>query len=132
MAWIKFKYNSNHKIITVIIVIIWAVTHFIVNKNNDNYYDNGQIKSRGSSINEKNSGKWLWYYENGFKKMEGEFVNGKREGKWTIWDKNGNKISESIYKNDKLNGLAIKFNVEGVIINKQLWQNDILIEDGES
>lgn len=129
MAWIKFKYNSNHKIITVVIVILWAIIHFTLNRGSDNHYDNGQIKSTGSTVNSINNGQWTWYYENGNKEMQGSFVKGKREGKWTLWDKNGHKISENAYEHDKLNGLTIKLNIEGEIISKQLWEDDVLIEE---
>lgn len=127
MSFIKFKYNSYHKIITVLIIIVWAIIHFNENFNDQKYYDNGQIKRKGITRNARNEGKWIWYYENGQKEMEGSFVNGKREGKWVNWDEVGNLLNENTYKNDKLNGESLIWNHEGTLISRQEWKDDKLI-----
>lgn len=99
-----YSYNSNHKLIVVIIVILWTLFHFKSNDNSGKYYDNGKVKQSGKAVKAKNHGDWVWYYKNGNKKMQGKFKNGKRDGIWTTWDKNGYKLTEGYYEKDKLNG----------------------------
>jgi len=125
---IPFRYNSYHKLITGIVIIIWTLFHFTGENKTSNTFDNGQIKWTGGFSNGLNHGKWVWYYENGVKKMEGSFINGKRRGIWEIRDINGNKISEGQYENDKLNGSFIKWNSHGEIISRSVYKNDIKIQ----
>lgn len=127
MPLIKFKYNSYHKIITALIVIIWAIFNYSENFDDRKYYDNGQIKRTGVTRNARNEGKWIWYFENGQKEMAGSFKNGKREGKWITWNLDGNLINEYTYKNDKLNGESIQWNNDGTLVSKQVWKDDKLI-----
>jgi len=125
---IQFRYNSYHKLLTGIAIIVWSVFHFTGNNESDNTFNNGQIKRTGGFDKGMNNGKWVWYYENGVKKMEGSFNNGKRTEIWSIWDINGNKISEGHYKNDQLNGPFTRWKANGEIISKSIYKNDIEIQ----
>lgn len=121
----QFRYNSYHKLLTGIAIIVWAVWHFSGENESGKYYENGQIKRTGMFSNGKNNGKWTWHYENGNKKIEGHFVNGKRNGLWTTWDLQGNKLTEGNYENDQLNGEFIRWNSKGEIIEHATYFNDI-------
>ncbi|NOG58578.1 MAG: hypothetical protein HND54_12635 [Bacteroidetes bacterium] len=122
-----FSYNSNHKIITVIILIAWAIFQFSSSTSSSEKYDNGQVKRIGSVKNGKNQGKWVWYYENGNKKMEGNFLNGKRHGVWTTWYANGKKLTVGNYENDRLNGLFTKYDEHEIVIEQINYKNDVPI-----
>lgn len=125
----QFQYNSYHKFITGIIIVLWAVFHFTSNRSNDAYYDNGQIKRYESFKNGKNHGKWIWYYENGRKKMEGTFTNGERTGIWNTWDSNGNILTQGEYAGDKLNGYFIRWDASGKQVEKLYYSNDRVVQD---
>jgi len=124
----RFRYNSYHKVITGLAIIVWAVYHFASGNESSEHYDNGQVKVYGDFENGKNHGKWIWYYENGQKKMEGTFQNGKREGLWMTWDRNGNQLTEGAYEADRLNGTYIRWNVEGDVVEHLVYKNDVEVE----
>jgi antitoxin component YwqK of YwqJK toxin-antitoxin module/TolB-like protein len=91
------------------------------------YYDNGNIKSEGRSINKIKygrwiyyyedghickignydnlmTGKWIYYFENGKTKKTGEFVEGFPSGKWFFYNVNDtlHQCFEFIYNDSKL------------------------------
>jgi antitoxin component YwqK of YwqJK toxin-antitoxin module len=115
---VAFSYNSNHKVITALIFIAWAIFNFVIREDSEFQYDNGQKKRTGAVKENKNNGLWTWYYDNGKKNMQGNFKNGKREGVWITWDTEGNKVIECEYSNDKLNGEYILWSKDEVIYQK--------------
>ena len=122
-----FRYNSYHKAITVVAIILWIIFHFSGTDNSGKHFDNGQLKRSGSFSNGKNQGKWTWYYENGNKKMEGSFINGKRNGEWITWSKSGRKLTQGHYENDRLNGEFIRWGKNQKIIEQLIYKDDVLI-----
>ena len=123
---IKFKYNSYHKAITGVIIIAWAIFHFVGDAGDDRY-ENGQVKKYGATKNHKSHGTWTWFYKNGKKEMQGDYIEGKREGIWRTWSDTGEKLTESTYKNDKLNGVYYKWDITGKLISKTYYQEDKLV-----
>lgn len=65
------------------------------------YYPTGELRMKGTVVDGKNVGIWQYFYETGSKKMEGELVDGKREGLWTIYYAKGTKQSEGTYESNK-------------------------------
>lgn len=65
------------------------------------YFPSGKLRMKGMVDDGKNIGKWQYFYESGGKKMEGELVDGKREGMWIIYDAKGAKQSEGNYESNK-------------------------------
>src|SRR5690606_35992687 len=92
-----FSYNSSHKVIIGIIIVLWAAFHFTARDEDPGRYPNGQAKYSGSLVDNQNHGRWTWYYENGKRRMEGQFDRGKRQGLWTTWASDGTKRSEGLY-----------------------------------
>ena len=123
-----FHYNSSHKIITGIIIILWAAFHFTARDSDAARYDNGQIKYSGSVVNDLNHGRWTWYYENGKRRMEGQFDRGKRQGIWTTWGSDGTKLTEGMYVNDRLNGEYTQWNAEGKEVSRIHYVNDVPVD----
>ncbi|MCB0473895.1 MAG: hypothetical protein KDC83_06160 [Flavobacteriales bacterium] len=119
-----FSYNSNHKIITALLVVGWAVFHFVGNKDAERTFENGQVRSRGGTLNAKNHGLWIWYHTNGTKKMQGRFENGKRQGVWTSWNSKGIKILECTYIDDRLEGEYITWDNSGERQKTVVYKND--------
>ena len=123
-----YRYNSYHKIITVLVVMAWAVFHFSRRTGNGLYYDNGQIKQTGETKNALNEGTWTWYFENGKVQMQGQFHEGQREGVWYEFDEEGHISSESHYRKNRLNGDYFRYDTTGRVILHQVFKNDTLVK----
>ncbi|MCP4457195.1 MAG: hypothetical protein GY816_04080 [Cytophagales bacterium] len=124
MSFVKFKYNSQHKLITALLVIFWVIFQFSGRSESQRKYENGQIKQVGTISNGLNEGQWIWYYENGQKELAGSFIKGKREGQWNSWDSSGNLLSETTYTKDQLNGECLRWNSEGELLSREYWKSD--------
>lgn len=65
------------------------------------WYENGQLKSKGTYfLGDINGLKTTWY-ENGVTKSEEEYSRGNRNGYHRIWFENGQKKSETLYSDNK-------------------------------
>lgn len=119
-----FRYNSNHKAITALLIIAVAVASFYLGRRGAPTYANGQAKREGGTVDGRNNGRWTWYYPGGQKKMEGFFDRGKRTGRWLTFAANGDTITEAFYANDKLNGTYTVFGTNGQPNKVVLYSND--------
>ena len=120
-----FHYNSTHKIIIGVIIMLLAAFQFTARDKDPTRYGNGQVKYSGSVVNDLNNGRWTWYYENGKPSMQGEFHKGKRQGIWTTWGNDGTKLSEGLYKDDRLNGDYVQWNAQGKEVSHLRYVNDV-------
>ena len=64
------------------------------------YYPDGKLFRKISTINKMLNGDSIEYYPNGNIKEKIHFINNKEEGEHFFYDKNGNLIKTDIYKND--------------------------------
>ncbi len=104
-----FSYDSRHKIILGLLIMIWAAWHFLIREPAQERYGNGQVKRTGGQVDDLNHGLWTWYHENGRKQMEGRFERGKRVGLWITFAGNGDTLSKAIYERDRLNGPTTEY-----------------------
>ena len=104
-----YSYNSYHKVILILGVIIWAIYHFQSNDDNN-----------------LNHGVWTWYHSNGNIQLTGLFIDGKRNGIWKNYDASGSLTSESTYKDDQLNGKFTRYDKSGRVLVQQYFINDQL------
>ena len=61
------------------------------------YYDNGQLKSKGSYKNRTEDGQWTYWYDDGQKHSEGCYKDERRDGQWTYWHENGQKSAKGSF-----------------------------------
>ncbi|MDA8528605.1 toxin-antitoxin system YwqK family antitoxin [Opitutaceae bacterium] len=82
------------------------------------YYDNGQLKSKGSYKNGIEDGLWECYWVNGRLWQKGSFKNGKQDGLWVQYDDNGQLKSKGSYKDGERDGLWEIFDENGQLERK--------------
>ena len=66
------------------------------------FFDNGQLKTTGTYINDKLDGLYATYYPEGKKEVEGAYRNDLPHGEWKRFDEKGNIISITKYANGKV------------------------------
>lgn len=123
-----YNYNSWHKILIVLVVVLWAIFHFQERNEEQLRYDDGQPIRTGTTKNNLNEGIWKWYHENGELGIEGNFDKGKRTGEWRFYDTNGRMYLKSHYKNNLLNGEFVEYDTTGMILRREIYRNDRLAE----
>ena len=74
----------------------------------EEYYENGQIKTKAFFKNGELDGLYQEFYSNGKIQSRGFFKSGKLEGEFLIYFKNGKLMNKSIYNN------GIKIECEGM------------------
>lgn len=87
----------------------------------EQYYDNGQIKSKGDFKNNQRHGLWTYWYENGNVWSEGKFKNGLSHGFRKVYHLNGEIYYEGKYKNDKPIGTWTFWDEEGRFIKEHKY-----------
>ena len=71
-------------------------------------------------MNLKN-GLWSFYYDNGNLKMKGSYKNGKKEGLWEKFNEEGNLLRVVFYRNDRIIDERI------YIVEIPLWKDEIFL-----
>ena len=72
----------------------------------ETYYENGQLKVKGSTRNGKPDGLFMTYYENGQLGGKGYFTNGKQEGLSVYYYENGKLMEKENYKSNQKHAQA--------------------------
>lgn len=93
---------------------------YFIDKNNEQilvteeqFYESGQIMSKGDFKNNLRHGHWKFWYENGNLWSEGEFKNGKSHGLRSVYHENGQLYFEGKYKNGDPTGTWTFWDNEG-------------------
>jgi hypothetical protein len=76
-----------------------------------NLHDNGQIRSKGRSIDNRKQGYWEFYFENGNLGAKGNFLNDLKEGRWYYFEEDSNQVIEEITWTVYQDQLGTKLNV---------------------
>jgi len=116
------------------------------------YYDNGNLKTKGAFLNHKKEGYWEFYskknilltsgyYKNGLKNgywhffsksgiliEQGRFEGEKKEKWWSFFDRGGHLLKKCELKKDKLNGFCVYYKDEK-IIKGNYFKNGIKIKE---
>lgn len=124
-----YSYNSYHKIITVAIIVAWAIFQFSGSSGSEHlYYPNGQIKVSGTQVNERNHGTWIWYFPDGSVQLKGDFADGDRIGIWKRYSETGHLIMVANYYQNRLDGLYTEYDTSGLIIRQIIYQSDTILK----
>jgi antitoxin component YwqK of YwqJK toxin-antitoxin module len=82
------------------------------------FYDNGQIKIEGKTVNGKRHGVWKSYYENGLKWSETSFNMGLKSGITTTYLEDGMMRYKGQFYNDERTGEWLFYDSAGYIMKK--------------
>ncbi len=86
------------------------------------FYENGHLKMTGEIRDNQNFGSWKYFYENGNPSMEGEIYKGARHGLWQYFYENGEIKSRGEYKNGQRDGIWNWFYEDGQIKSQMYYQ----------
>ena len=94
----------------------------------EEYWDNGQLGSKGSYINGKKEGIWEGYWINGQLGSKGSYNNGKKEGIWEYYYDNGQLWFKGFLKNDLREGVWEWYYMDGKLWSKGSYKNGKLVK----
>jgi antitoxin component YwqK of YwqJK toxin-antitoxin module len=63
----------------------------------EDYYDNGNLYSKGNYVDGKQHGYWEYYWSNGNLSYKGNYVDGKEHGYWEEYYYNGKLYYKGFY-----------------------------------
>lgn len=93
------------------------------------YFQNKNLKSEISYINDVLDGKSIYYYENGNKKLEQNFSRGVLNGWYRTYFENGNLMNEFYLENGIKDGDEKNYNENGELISIKSYNKGILIQE---
>ena len=96
------------------------------NKTEEEYWENGMLKSTVEYKDELRHGKATYYFKNGSKQKEYTYVDGKLEGITRQWSYKGTLMSSIEFSNDMMNGKALYYDDEGKLQEELHYKNDSL------
>jgi uncharacterized protein len=83
----------------------------------EEFFTDGGLRAKGTYINNKRTGEWVFYHENGKPEQEGSFdEQGRAVGKWVWYYDNGNLWREEFFINGLQDGLVTEFDEDGNIL----------------
>lgn len=94
-----------------------------------NYFENGQLKSKETFINEMIIGERTTYFKNGNVKSKYNYENGKLSGTQTSFYINEKPKSIENYESGLQNGNQEYYNKQGQLIKTCKYKNDRIIEE---
>jgi antitoxin component YwqK of YwqJK toxin-antitoxin module len=61
------------------------------------YHKDGTIWAKGSMLNGKMDGSWVWFRKDGSKMRSGHFDRGRQVGEWITYDKRENIVKKTMF-----------------------------------
>ena len=84
----------------------------------NNYFETGELSSRGRYANNAPVGEWTFYFKDGKKQQTGHYNNGRRDGQWTWYFPSGNILREDMMELGILKGLSVQYSDSATIVAK--------------
>lgn len=82
------------------------------------YYENGNIRSRGNYIDGKKEGLWEYFYLDGSLEQRGVYKNDLPHDLWTTYCANGNIRKQGTYINGREDGVFTEYTCDGELIKR--------------
>lgn len=86
------------------------------------YWDNGNIKTKMSKVNDTLDGENFWYYENGKPQMSVTYSMGVKNGKSCRWYENGQPEAVYFYNDDVFDSIYEAFDTDGHLVSRAFYK----------
>ncbi len=93
------------------------------------YYENGQKKSEGIYVKNKQNNKWIYWHENGQKKSEGAYKKGKKDSMWNYWYESGQKKAGGVFSKDRKESEWNYWYEIGKLKSTEIFKHGLIISD---
>jgi len=80
------------------------------------YYETGELRSKGKYKDNKRTGPWIFYYQDGKTEQEGNYRDGKPEGNWRWIHRNGQTWREEVFYEGLEEGPAVEYSDSATVI----------------
>ncbi|MCF8257170.1 MAG: hypothetical protein K9J06_06435 [Flavobacteriales bacterium] len=87
------------------------------------FYETGELRSKGRYENNKREGRWVFYYRTGKVEQEGDYRKGLADGEWKWTHPNGMTWREEIFYEGKEEGLAVEYSDTGKVVAKGMYMD---------
>lgn len=77
------------------------------------FYEDGQVKSVGNYINNRQEGEWNFFFQGGKTEQTGKFSKGMLNGEWKWFYHNGKIIRVENFSDGKREGKYLELNISG-------------------
>lgn len=82
------------------------------------YYDTGEVRSRGKYKDNRREGRWIFYYKDGKVEQEGDYRKGIPDGDWKWTHRNGATWREEVFYEGREDGLSVEYSDTGTVVAK--------------
>jgi len=83
-----------------------------------NFYSTGEVRAKGTYVNNQRSGNWTYYFRKGGIEQKGKFERDRFRGIWNWYYPNGNKWREESYFNGREDGMFVEYDPVGNILTR--------------
>lgn len=119
--------------LAVVSAVLIGICLFVVSSSSEaesiNYYESGNMFSKGELLHGLAEGEWEYFYEDGGVGAKGNFLNGLEEGNWEYFDESGMLTSLQHYQDGFLHGAFTTYYGENLINQQGEYKYDRM--DGE-
>jgi antitoxin component YwqK of YwqJK toxin-antitoxin module len=88
----------------------------------EEYYENGQLKTRGTIRDGEVEGRWEDYYEDGQLKTKGTMKDGEPDGPYEHYDENGRLMTKGTMKDGEVEGPWEEYDENGQLMTKRTYR----------
>ena len=88
----------------------------------EEYYENGQLKAKGTIRDGEVEGRWEEYYENGRLMTKGTIKDGEHDGPYEHYDENGRLMTKGTMKDGEEEGRWEEYDENGQLMTKRTYR----------
>jgi antitoxin component YwqK of YwqJK toxin-antitoxin module len=88
------------------------------------YYNTGQLKAEGWSMQNQKTDFWIFYHPNGQVREKGHFYNNKRQGYWYYYNSKGQLLKEGHFIENSAQDWWIFYEIDSAYKSKFEYKNN--------
>ena len=92
----------------------------------EEYYENGRLMTKGTIKDGEPDGPYEHYYENGRLMMRGTMKDGEEEGRWEEYDENGQLMTKRTYRAGGYDGPSERYDENGQLQLKSTYKDGVV------